>query len=104
MQVKPQVTFRDVKHSPEVEQYIHSKIDKMEHYCSHIISCHVVVSADGHHQNGPEHYKAHVKLTVPRKELVSTQSKEANLYKSIDGAFNHIGRQLDDYDKKLNGH
>ena len=103
MQVTPQITFRDVKHSPDVEEYINDKIKKLEQFSSHLVACQVVISGDSHHQNGPNHFETHIKLSVPKKELVSTQSKDANLYKSIDGAFSHIKRQLDAFDKKMTG-
>jgi ribosomal subunit interface protein len=104
MQIKPQITFRDVKHSPEVEAHIHSNISKIEHFSSHLVSCQVVISSDGHHQKDDSHYQTLINVLVPGKKLVSKHSKEGNLYKSIDNAFDHIRRQLDDYDKKLHAH
>lgn len=104
MQSKPQITFRDVKHSPQVEEYIHTKIEKLERFSAHIVSFQIVLSADTHHKRGSEHYQTHIKVSVPKKELVATQSKEENLYKSIDHAFDSIRRQLDDHDKKMSGH
>lgn len=103
MPVKPQITYRDVKHSAEVDAHIQSQINKIERYSSHIVSCQVVISDDKHHQSGDEHYQTHIKLLVPHKELIS-KGKESNLYKSIDVAFDQIRRQLDEYDKKLNSH
>ena len=104
MQVKPQITFRDVKHSPQVEEYFHCKIEKLERFSSHIISFQIVISGDTHHQHSAEHYKTHILVSVPKKDLVATQSKEENLYKSLDHAFDSIRRQLDDHDKKIKGH
>ena len=57
MQIKPQITFRDVKHSPEVEAHIHSNISKIERFSSHLVSCQVVISSDGHHQKDDSHYQ-----------------------------------------------
>jgi ribosomal subunit interface protein len=104
MQLTPQITFRDVKHSPEVEAHIYSNIDKIERLSCHLISCRIVISSDGHHQQDDTHYQTLIKVLVPGKELISKRSKEGNLYKSIDNAFDHIRRQLDDYDKKLHNH
>lgn len=103
MQVTPQITFRDVKHSPEVEDYIHDKINKMGKYSQHVVSCRVVISNENHHQHSENHYQTHVKITVPKKELVATRNGSDNLYKSIDDAFEHIIRQLNEYGKMLNG-
>jgi ribosomal subunit interface protein len=103
MQVQPQITYRDVKHSAQVEEHIQSQIQKMERLSSHIVSCQVVLNSDTHHQHSDEHYQTSVKVLVPRKELVA-KGKEENLYKSIDGAFDQIRRQLDDYDKQMNDH
>lgn len=94
MQVQPQITYRDINHSPQVEEYIQEKIKKLEKFSSQIVSCQIVLSKDKHHQKGPEHYDAHIKLSIPKKELVSTQNKTDNLYKSIDDAFDRIRRQL----------
>lgn len=94
MQVQPQITFRDINHSPQVEDYIQDKIKKLEQFSSDIVSCQIVLSKDTHHHKGPENYDAHIKLAIPKKELVSTQNKTDNLYKSIDDAFDRIRRQL----------
>jgi ribosomal subunit interface protein len=104
MTIKPKVTFRDIDSSPSVEEHIYSKLSKMGLFSKKILFCDVVISGSKHHQHGPENYSTHVKLAIPRKEFVSTQNKEGNLYKSIDDAFGHIRRQLEDHDKKHHGH
>lgn len=104
MQVKPQITFRDVKHSEEVESYIHKKINKVEQFSSHIVSCQVVIKGNTHHNNSEDHFQTCVKIAVPRRELVSNQSQDNNLYKSIDGAFENIKRQLGDFENKMSSH
>lgn len=102
MQVKPQITYRDIKHSPEVEKHIYAQIEKIERLSSHIVSCQIVLHSENHQQSD-EQYQATVKVLVPRKELVA-KSKKDNLYKSIDCAFDQIRRQLDDYDKQIKNH
>ena len=43
MQVPIQITFRDIKHSAEVDEHIQEKADKLSQYADNIISCQVVV-------------------------------------------------------------
>jgi len=65
-----QVTFRNMKHSTEVEDWIRAEAEKLETFCHRIIGCHVAIEVPHrHHKKGkPLHICIDVKL--PGKEIV----------------------------------
>jgi len=102
MQVPAQITFRDVKHSPEVEAHIREKISKLDKYLGNIIACQVVVEYANKQQSGNQ-YNVRVIVSVPNKELVSTHNHDENMYVSIKEAFDDVVRQMEAYSQIIHG-
>lgn len=65
-----QVTFRNMKHSAEVEDWIRAEAEKLETFYNRIIGCRVAVEVPHrHHKKGkPLHIR--IDLTLPGKEIV----------------------------------
>ncbi|PHQ81419.1 MAG: ribosomal subunit interface protein [Coxiella sp. (in: Bacteria)] len=103
MQVPAQVTFRDVKHSPEVDDHINEKVAKLGQYADNIISCQVVVEFASKQKQTGNQYNVRVVVNVPGKELVSTHNQDENMYAAIRDAFDDMTRQLEDYAHILHG-
>jgi ribosomal subunit interface protein len=95
MQVPMQVTFRDVKHSPDVDSHIREKSEKLSQYLDNIISCQVVIEYASKHKQTGNLYNARIIINVPGHELVSTHNHDENMYVAIRDAFDDIARQLE---------
>ncbi len=103
MQVPIQITYRDVKHSPEVDQHIHEKAEKLKQFSDDIISCAIVVEYVSKHQHSGSLFNVRINLTVPGRELISTHNYNENMYVSINDTFADIGRQLEEYSHMRHG-
>lgn len=104
MQVPIQVTFRDVKHSPQVDDHIREKSEKLNQFSDKIISCQVVVEYASKQQQSGNLYNTRIVVNVPGKELVSTHNHSENMYLSVRDAFDDMTRQLEEYAQMLRGH
>src|SRR5271169_1871362 len=65
-----QITFRNMKHSAEVEDWIREEAGKLETFNHRIIGCRVAIEVPHrHHRKGkPLHIR--IDLTLPGKEIV----------------------------------
>src|SRR5580692_2051790 len=115
-----QVTFRNMKHSAEVEEWIRAEAEKLEMFYHRIIGCRVAVELPHrHHRKGkPLHIR--IELTLPGKEIVikrepvaihrapmngeaaasshaAAKSPHADLQLVIHDAFKAAGRRVQDF-------
>lgn len=102
MEIPLQITFRGIPKSEAVEAKIREKVNKLERFHSHIMSCRIAVEAEhqSHHQGNPYHIR--IAITTPRKELVVSREHHdrqahEDIYVAIRDAFNAATRQLEDY-------
>ncbi len=65
-----QITFRNMKHSTEVEDWIRAEADKLETFYHRIVGCRVAIEVPHrHHKKGkPLHIR--IDLILPGKEIV----------------------------------
>lgn len=108
MQIPLQITFRGIPHSDAVEAKIREKVNKLDRFHSHIMSCRVAVEAEHHRHHQGNQYHIRIDLTTPRKELVISREhhdKKAyeDIYIAIRDAFNAAIRQLEDYARVQRG-
>lgn len=104
MQVPVQITFRGLPHSDAVKTHIEEKIEKLQHYCDNLISCHVVVELENKNQHQGNLHNARVTVKIPGKELVSTRNDDQDMYVSIRNAFDDLKRQLENHNALLQEH
>ncbi len=97
-----QVTIRDIPQSDTVEERIQEKAEKLEQFCTQIISCHVVAEYSKNHANHDKVYCIKINLNIPGKQLVD-QKEDSNLYVAIADAFDSIERQLTEYNQRRQG-
>lgn len=108
MQLPPQVSFRNVEPTEEVERAVREKIDKLEEFFDRITSCRVTVeSPHRNHQRG-NLYRVRIHLVVPRRELVVDRQPPEHhaaedLRVAVREAFDSMRRQLEDYARELRG-
>jgi hypothetical protein len=121
-----QVTFRNMKHSTEVEDWIREEAEKLENFYHRIIGCRVAIEVPHrHHKKGkPLHIR--IDLTLPGKEIVikrepvmihrapvngeaavsshvPAKSPHADLQLVIHDAFKAAGRRVQDFARRQRG-
>ena len=121
-----QITFRNMKHSSEVEDWIRAEADKLETYYHRIVGCRVAIEVPHrHHKKGkPLHIR--IDLTLPGKEIVikrepvamrrtpvngeaaatspaTTKSPHADLELVIHDAFKSAARRVQDFARRQRG-
>lgn len=121
-----QVTFRNMKHSAEVEDWIRQEAEKLETFYHRIIACRVAIEVPHrHHKKGkPLHIR--IDLSLPGKEIVikrepvvihrapvngeaavsshaQARPAHADLQLVIHDAFKAAGRRIQDFASRQRG-
>jgi cold shock CspA family protein len=123
MKSQLQITFRNIKPSKEVEEWIRDAATKLETFYSQIMGCRVELQIPHRHHKQGGRYHIRIDLTVPHGEIVvkrepslsgrARQLEEPELKKhaelnalhkdlrrTIDDAFKAAGRRLQDYARR----
>ena len=108
MQLNPEITFRGFPHSDALEADIREKVDKLDRFFEHIMSCRVVVESGHKHHHKGNIYHVRVALTVPGRELVVSRDPKQHQahqdpFVAVRDAFDAARRQLEDYARQLRG-
>jgi hypothetical protein len=126
MTIPLQITFRNMKHSIEDEDWIRLEAGKLETFYHRIIGCRVAIEVPHrHHKKGkPLHIR--IDLTLPGKEIVikrepvvihrtlaigdltdsrraQPKSPHADLQLVIHDAFKSAGRRVQDFARRQRG-
>jgi ribosomal subunit interface protein len=105
MQTPLQLTFRSIPHSDALATHVQRRAEKVERLFDRVISCHVVVEREGHHQSRGERFRVTVHLDLPGHEIfVSHASSEKgsadDARETADRAFDEVERQVEDWVKR----
>lgn len=105
MYIPVQVTFRNMDHSPAVENRVREHMARLERYFEPIMSCRVVVEAGHHHHHKGNLYHVRIDLTVPGAELVVSREPaqhhaHEDVYVAIRDAFDDMTRRLEDHARR----
>jgi ribosome-associated translation inhibitor RaiA len=96
-----EIDFLDVPASAGLSAVIRKRVGKLERMCDHIIACRVTVAAPHQHHHRGALYQAHIRLTVPGRELVASRQHGGHThedsYVAVRDAFDAVQRQLEDY-------
>lgn len=108
MKLNPEITFRGLPHSDALEADIRQKIDKLDRFFEHVMSCRVVVESGHRHHHQGNLYHVRVLLTVPGRELVVSRDPAGHQahedpFVAVRDAFDAARRQLEDYARRLRG-
>lgn len=121
-----QISFRNVKPSEVVEEWIREEAAKLDAFYGRIMSCRVIVEVPHRHHRRGAFYHVRVALVVPGAELVVKRepmlrhgiesvedgknvkhlevlAPHKELRQAIDGAFKAMGRRLQDYARRQRG-
>ena len=100
MEVPPEITFRGVEKSDEIETHILKKAAKLDDIHPGIISCRVTVEREQEHQHSGSPYRVRVIVRIPpNKELIGQHEPGEGkigdrLQTAVTEAFNAVQRQI----------
>ncbi len=126
MKSQVQITFRNMKPSAEIEEWIHAEIAKLDTLYSRVMGCRVAVEVPHRHHRNGSLYHIRIDLTVPQGEIVVKREPSLNararqlgepeirkkaevktphkqLRLTINDAFKAAGRRLQDYARRQRG-
>jgi ribosome-associated translation inhibitor RaiA len=106
MQTPLTVSFKEMPVSESIRTACWHEAEKLERYCDCIVGCHVTVARQ-HRQHRGNHFEIHVRLAVPRGEIVVSHAVEHQSAEkaelAIREAFDEVRRQLLDHMRRLRG-
>jgi cold shock CspA family protein len=109
MEVQPEITFRGLEKTDEIEKHILEKAANLDDIHPGLISCRVAVEKEQEHQRSGSPYRIRVVVRVPPgKELIARREPgkgetHERLQTAITDAFEAVQRQLIKTKDKLHG-
>jgi ribosome-associated translation inhibitor RaiA len=104
MKLPLQITFRDMVPLPSVEPEIRRRADKLDQWTPDLMSCHVVVEADGNRHRTGHRWRVRITLRVPDDEIaVGQHHLDEDIHRAVHGAFDAADRLLEDYVRRRRG-
>jgi len=70
MKLPLQITFRNMKSSARVEEWIQAEAAKLDTFCSQIMACRVAIEVPHRHSRNGKPLHVRIDLTLPGKEIV----------------------------------
>lgn len=121
-----QITFRNMQHSTEVEDWIRAEAEKLETFYHRIIGCRVAIEVPHRHHKKGKPLHVRIDLTLPGKEIVvkrepvavhrtpvngeaaasslaQVKLPHADLQLVIHDAFKAAGRSVQDFARRQRG-
>jgi ribosomal subunit interface protein len=94
-----QVLFRNIDHSPAVEEAVHKRVAKLQRFSDEIQSLRVILEAPHNNHHKGKVYHVGVEASIPNHELVITRDQHDNhahedLYVAVRDAFDALERRL----------
>ena len=104
MKLPVQITFRDVVPLPSLEPEIRRLAAKLDQWTPDVMSCHVAVESAANRRHQGHEYSVKVSVRVPDAEIVaSTHHNDQDIQRAVHGAFDAVGRQLEEYARLRRG-
>ena len=105
MKLPLQISFRNILHSPEIENAIFEHAERLDEFSERIMSCRVVVDVPHRHHEQGNLYQVRIDITLPGGEVVvNREPPQHDAYKDVRvatrDAFDAAVRQLEDYVRK----
>jgi len=102
------ITWRNVAPSPAIEENIREKAEKLDQFIDEVTNCRVVLEVPHRHQRKGKLYHVRLDIKVPGGEVVinrepDKRSARADVYVSIQEAFDAARRQLQDHVRRRRG-
>lgn len=98
MKLPLQIQFRDLVPLPSLEGEIRDRAAKLEQFVPELMSCHVVVEAEGNRHHQGHRYVVRVEARVPGDTFVTGDHQgNTDIALAMHGAFDAMGRKLEDW-------
>ena len=102
------VVFRDMAASPALRDDILKHAQKLEHFSSEIISCHVTVECAEHRHHQGNRYLVRARLILPGTEFEAGHTPSADVahedaHRAVVDTFDALRRQLQDFVRRRRG-
>lgn len=110
MQAPIQVVFEHLEHSDFIEERVRTEAKKLERYFDRIISLRAVVSRPRHRHHKGDTYSVRLQISVPGASEIdinrdpAATGRHEDMQVTIRDAFDAARRQLQDLDRKREGH
>lgn len=101
MQNRLRITIRDIPSSEALEAHIRDKVEKLESFFDHIISCHIVVEMPHKHHHQGKEFTVRINIGVPGNEIIVNRDHHEDPYVALRDAFDSAKRQLEDYARRV---
>lgn len=121
-----QITFRNLKPSASIQEWIRIEVDKLDSFYNHVMGCRVTIEMPHRHRKKGSSYRIRIDLMVPGEEIVvkrepslrqrakqlgetgikkhlETKTPQKDLRVAINDAFKAASRQLRDYARRQRG-
>lgn len=104
MKLPLQVTFRDMVPLPSLEPEIRHRAAKLDHWTPDVMSCHVVVEAEGNRHRTGHEYRVKVSVRVSDDVIVAGEhQRDQDVFVALHGSFDALDRQLEDHARRRRG-
>ncbi len=109
MQMPPEITYRNVEKTEDIENLVAEKIAKLEQVCDYMTSCRVAIERPHQHQQTGNPYRVRVDVNVPpghelvAKRVSTEGEREEPLPTVVRRAFEAMRRQLKELVERQRG-
>ncbi|HLJ13367.1 MAG TPA: HPF/RaiA family ribosome-associated protein [Bryobacteraceae bacterium] len=125
MTIPLHLTFRNMKHTPEVEDWVRREAVKLETFYHRILGCRVAIEVPHRHHRKGKSLHVRIDLALPGKEIVikrepvayhrklpaaasqspvrAHKTSNAELELAIHDAFKSAGRRVQDFARRRRG-
>lgn len=109
MQIPPEITYRNVNRTEDIENLIAEKIAKLERVCDYMVSCRVAIERRHRHQHTGNPYRVRIDVRVPPghelvvKHISTHGAQEEQLVTALRRAFEIMRRQLKELVERQRG-
>lgn len=103
MYVPLEISVKDIEKSPQLEELIRAKTEKLERVCDHLSSCRVSIEKPHEHMESGNPYRVRIDMTVPpAHELVAKQEPgQGDMHHNIDTVIRSVFEKAERQLKKL---
>lgn len=96
MQIPLQIAFDGIQHSEALRAAVQDKVAKLERFHDRIMSCRVVLAAEGRHHHKGRQYRVRIDLKIPGGEFAVTREHDEDVHVALRDAFAAARRRLED--------
>ncbi|ODV13614.1 MAG: hypothetical protein ABT20_01570 [Rubrivivax sp. SCN 70-15] len=104
MKLPLQLTIRDMAPLPSLEPEIQRRAAQLDRFAADVMSCHVVVEAEGNRHRTGHEYRVKATVHVPDEVIVAGEHQlDRDVFVALRDSFDALDRQLEDYVRRRSG-